>query len=269
MLTNYKPNARHAAATLLAITGAAAALLCAAPAQAQEAPAQAEAAPAAASPNTFTANLTLASEYRYRGIMQTNSNPAIQGGFDYSHSSGFYVGNWNSNISWLDDSSNDVSAPIEMDFYGGFRNTYQDIAYDVGVLQYYYPGNYPGGYTSPNTTELYGSVGYGPVTAKLSYAPTNLFGFADSKNSWYADLTANVPLNVWGLTLNTHIGYQKVQVTDASYADWKIGLTKDLGQGFAIAVAYIDTDAKRSVYTNALGRYTGSSTAFASLTKTF
>ncbi|MDF9432859.1 hypothetical protein EM868_24250, partial [Cupriavidus gilardii] len=63
---------------------------------AQSAPATAE----AASPHTFTANVTLASEYRYRGIMQTNRRPAIQGGFDYSHVSGFYAGNWNSSISW-------------------------------------------------------------------------------------------------------------------------------------------------------------------------
>ncbi|MGN5479409.1 TorF family putative porin [Cupriavidus basilensis] len=41
-------------------------------------------------------------------------------------------------------------------------------------------------------------IGYGPVFLKYSYAPTNPFGFADSKHSWYADLSANVPLNVWG-----------------------------------------------------------------------
>ncbi|MDF3886765.1 TorF family putative porin, partial [Cupriavidus basilensis] len=81
------------------------------------APTDAAAAAAAdASPHTFTANVTLASEYRYRGLMQTNRRPAIQGGFDYAHSSGFYVGNWNSSISWLGDSNPQVSAPIEMDF---------------------------------------------------------------------------------------------------------------------------------------------------------
>lgn len=92
---------------------------------------------------------------------------------------------------------------------------------------------------------------------------------ADSKHSWYIDLSANVPLNFWDLTLNTHVGYQKVQVADASYVDWKIGLTKDLGKGFSLAVAYIDTNADKAVYTNAKGRYTGRGTAWASLTKTF
>src|SRR5690606_10460802 len=104
----------------------------------------------------LTANVTVASQYRYRGIIQTNNKPALQGGFDITHSSGFYLGNWNSTISWLDDTDPDVSAPLEMDFYGGFRgNITPDVTFDVGVLQYYYPGDYPGGYTSPDTTEAY------------------------------------------------------------------------------------------------------------------
>ena len=58
---------------------------------------------AAPAEHTFTANVTLASEYIYRGIGQTNRKPAIQGGFDYSHSSGLYAGVWGSSISWLSD----------------------------------------------------------------------------------------------------------------------------------------------------------------------
>ena len=87
---------------------------------------------------------------------------------------------------------------------------------------------------------------------------------------YYVDLTANVPLNVWGLTLNAHVGYQGVRhFGDASYTDWKIGVTKDLGNGFALAVAYLDTNASRTAYTNTRGRYLGKATAFASITKTF
>ncbi|CAG2156202.1 putative bacterial protein [compost metagenome] len=227
-----------------------------------------------ASPHTFTANVTLASEYRYRGLMQTNRRPAIQGGFDYTHASGLYLGNWNSNISWLSDSNAEVSAPVEMDFYGGFRNTFKladaEFNYDLGVLEYYYPGDYPSGFTRPYTTEVYAGIGYGPVFLKYSHALTNLFGFADSKNSYYIDLTANVPLNVWDLTVNAHVGYQGVKnLSDASYTDWKIGVTKDFGKGLSVAVAYLDTNAKRGIYTNSHGRYMGKATALASITKTF
>lgn len=62
-------------------------------------------APAAAPASPLTANVTLASQYRYRGLMQTNNKPAIQGGVDYALPNGFYVGNWNSSISWLGDSN--------------------------------------------------------------------------------------------------------------------------------------------------------------------
>ncbi|WP_454692464.1 TorF family putative porin [Achromobacter aloeverae] len=220
---------------------------------------------------TLSANLTLATQYRYRGIMQTDNKPAIQGGFDFVHRSGFYLGNWNSNISWLSDSNHDVSAPVEMDFYGGYRGNFAaDVPFDVGALKYYYPGDYPSGYTNPDTTEVYGSVGYGPVALKYSYALSNLFGFARSKGSQYVEVNGNFDTGVWGLTVNTHVGYQYLRnVDNGSYYDWKLGLTKDLGQGLSVAVAYIDTNADRAVYTNSRGRDMGRGTVLASLTKTF
>ena len=131
-----------------------------------------------ASDFSFSANMTLAGpQYRYRGLMQTNNKPAIQGEFDLSHSSGFYIGNWNSSISWLGDSDDNVSAPLEMDLYAGYTAPiWGNLTVDVGVLQYYYPGSYPKGFVSPDTTELYLGLGYGPVSFKYSHAVTNLFG---------------------------------------------------------------------------------------------
>lgn len=238
------------------------------------APVHAADAPTAGEPTpeySLTANVTLASQYRYRGLMQTNNQPAIQGGFDFTHASGLYLGNWNSSISWLNDSNSKVSAPVEMDFYGGYKgNLAPDVPFDLGVLQYYYPGDYPSGYTSPDTTELYAGLGYGPVLFKYSIAMTNLFGFADSKYSQYFDLSGNFDTGFWGLTVNAHVGRQTVRnVTDGAYTDWKLGLTKDFGQGLAISIAYIDTDADRAVYTNSRGRYMGRATGLLSLTKTF
>ncbi|CUJ85477.1 TorF family putative porin [Achromobacter xylosoxidans] len=231
----------------------------------------ADSADADAPEYTLTANVTLASQYRYRGLMQTNNKPAIQGGFDFTHASGLYLGNWNSSVSWLNDGNSDVSAPVEMDFYGGYKgNLAPDVTFDLGVLQYYYPGDYPSGYTSPDTTELYAGVGYGPVMFKYSVAMTNLFGFADSKYSQYFDLSGNFDTGFWGLTVNAHVGRQTVRnLTDGAYTDWRLGLTKDLGQGLAISVAYIDTNADRAVYTNSRGRYMGRATGLLSLTKTF
>lgn len=220
---------------------------------------------------SLSANVTLASQYRYRGLMQTNNQPAIQGGFDFTHASGLYLGNWNSSISWLNDGNSKVSAPVEMDFYGGYKgNLAPNVPFDLGVLQYYYPGDYPSGYTRPDTTELYAGLGYGPVLFKYSIAMTNLFGFAASKYSQYFDLSGNFDTGFWDLTVNTHVGHQTVRnVTDGAYTDWKLGLTKDFGQGLTISLAYLDTNADRAVYTNSRGRYMGRATGLLSVTRTF
>jgi uncharacterized protein (TIGR02001 family) len=104
-----------------------------APESAASAPAAAEAKP----DWTITGNAGLFSEYRFRGISQTNKKPAFQGGFDISHISGFYVGNWNSNV----DSALYNGANLEMDFYGGYKLPVGDFTFDFGALYYYYPGS--------------------------------------------------------------------------------------------------------------------------------
>src|SRR5574343_579432 len=102
------------------------------------APAFAEEAAAPASEHTITGNLTLASSYRFRGIDQTFGKPALQGGVDYSHESGFYAGNWNSNVS---SGAGFPDGNLEMDFYGGWKKTWGDWGLDVGAILYYYPGS--------------------------------------------------------------------------------------------------------------------------------
>lgn len=235
----------------------------------------AQTAPApAADPGPITANITLASEYRYRGIAQTNSKPAIQGGFDYAHESGFYLGNWNSNISWIGDANRSLSAPIEMDFYAGYKKEVaKGLTLDGGLLQYYYPVSGVKPAVNPNTLEAYVAGSYEFVTLKYSYSLTNLFGFADSKGSQYIDLSANYDTGFEGITLNAHVGYQHVagaaNKSLYSYTDWKLGLTKDFGKGLAASLAYIGTDAKTGSYVSPEGKQLGRGTAFVSLTKTF
>jgi uncharacterized protein (TIGR02001 family) len=245
---------------------------------------QAQAAPAAApaSPHTFTGNLTIASEYRYRGIAQTNSKPAVQGGFDYAHSSGFYLGNWNSNVSWLSDGgAGTVSNSIEMDFYGGYKMAFGDITLDVGGLYYYYPGTYPSGFTSPNTFEIYAGLSWKFLSLKYSHSLTNLFGFVDSKGSGYLDLTGTFEIGN-GFNFVAHVGHQSipsgsvggVQVRasgDCSYTDYKLGVTKE-AMGLTWAASYIDTDAKGNAgqcYRNLFNKDLGRGTVVVQVTKNF
>ncbi len=230
-----------------------------------------------ASPHTVTGNLNLVSEYRYRGISQTNAKPAVQGGFDYSHASGVYVGTWATNVSWLSDGgAGAVSNSLEWDFYGGYKGSVGDFGYDVGVLYYWYPGSYPANFTSPNTTEVYVAGSYKTITLKYSHAVSNLFGFTDSKGAGYLDLTATYELP-GGFNLVGHYGYQSVPGTtgrdkkDCSYADWKVGVTKEVA-GFTVGLSYIDTDAKGGVgqcYRNAFNRDLGKGTAVLSIGKNF
>ncbi|TXI21304.1 MAG: hypothetical protein E6Q67_07785, partial [Roseateles sp.] len=105
----------------------------------------------AASPLSF--NVGAVSDYRYRGISQTRLNMALQGGIDYAHSSGFYIGTWASTIKWVSDAGG--SGDLELDLYGGYKTEVAPgLTLDVGVLQYYYPSNSLA--TSANTFEVYG-----------------------------------------------------------------------------------------------------------------
>ena len=236
-------------------------------------PALARAADAAPAPeHTFTSNVTLASEYIYRGIGQTNRKPAIQGGFDYAHSSGLYAGVWASNVSWLSDQAPNVgkiSNSIEMDFYGGYKGAVGDFGYDVGLLQYYYPGDYPAGFNNPNTLEGYVAGSWTFLTLKYSHSFSDLFGWPGSKNSGYLDLTANYEL-VPTVNLVAHIGRQKVNGStsgDASYTDYKLGVTKDFS-GTVLGLSYIGTNASNE-YVSLLNKDLGKDRVLFTITRTF
>ena len=214
------------------------------------APLFAVAADAPATPeHAFTGNVTLASEYLYRGIAQTRGKPALQGGFDYAHASGVYAGVWGSNISWIGDGVAGASASLEIDVYGGYKGVISDdFGYDLGVLTYNYPGSgKPTGAAKPDTTEVYGALSYKWLTVKYSQSTGSLFGWtkpdgSKTSGSGYLELNAAYDLgDGWGVT--GHIGHQKVKgYSDASYSDYKVGVTKDLGFG-VLGAAYSTTNA--------------------------
>ena len=220
---------------------------------------------AAASPHSFTGNMNLVSEYRFRGISQTDFRPALQGGFDYSHASGIYLGVWASNVSWLADAGAGGSS-LEVDFYGGYKGAVGDFGYDVGLLQYYYPGSFSG--PKPDTLELYVSGSWQMLSLKYSHALTDLFGVPDSKNSNYTELNGNFELGA-GFGLLAHVGYQKVKnASDCSYTDWKLGVTKEWA-GLGWSLAYVDTDAKDACYLNYRNKNLGKEALVLSVGKTF
>jgi uncharacterized protein (TIGR02001 family) len=208
-------------------------------------------------------NIGVTTDYRYRGISQTRLKPALQGGADYAHASGFYVGAWASTIKWVKDAKGD--AEVEIDVYGGYKTEVaKGLTLDVGVLQYYYPSNKLN--PSANTLEVYGALSFGPVTAKYSHSTTNLFGFADSKGSGYLDVSASFDLGD-GLMLTPHVGHQTVKRNSAaSYTDYSLTLSKDFS-GLVVSGALIDTDAKG--YASPAGKDLGKAMVVLGLKKTF
>lgn len=214
--------------------------------------------------HSISYNAALTSDYRYRGLSQSRLDPAVSAGADYTHNpTGFYVGTWLSSIKWTKDLGGDGN--VEWDIYGGKRgNITPDISYDVGGLYYFYPDNS----LSPNanTFELYGQLGYGPAYIKYSHSLTNLFGTADSKQSGYLDVGANIDVTN-GFVVNVHVGRQRVRHNGAfSYTDYKIGVTKDLGI-CSVALAWVKADT--SGYLSPSGENLGKSAALFTVSKTF
>lgn len=223
----------------------------------------------------ITSNVSLVSQYLYRGISQTNKKPALQAGVDYAHVNGGYVGLWGSNISWLSDNSSNVSASIEVDIYGGYKKTIEDFSYDFGVLRYQYPGDYPVAYVKPHTTELYGQIGYKFVTLKYSHSLTNLFGIQNSKNSYYLDLTATYPLDE-KINLIAHVGRQGYKGNNEglsnnvySYTDYKVEGNYAINKEWVLGVGYSDTNARSNFYTNGKNVFLGNNMGYTFIKRNF
>lgn len=192
---------------------------------------------AAESPHSVTANVGLFSEYVFRGVSQTAEKPALQGGIDYSHSSGFYLGTWGSNISesFYPDGKGG-GANLELDLYGGYKlDLGNDLGLNAGLLQYIYPGA-----TDFNNLEAYAALSYKWLTAKASYALTDYFGAADSKGTMYLEANADIPLP-GDFTLGLHVGHTAGQGVVVDYTDYKVGVSVPVS-GFTLGLAYTDTD---------------------------
>lgn len=235
----------------------------------------------------LSGNITIASDYRFRGISQTFKQPTIQGGFDYAHSSGLYVGNWNSNVSG---NSYQNGGSLEMDVYGGYKfSSIKDVTADIGFLYYYYPGaSIATTNVKYNNGEIYLGGSYKWFSAKYSYGLTDFFGLKNStagvyafsplvqnggsKGSGYLDLNANFEV-MNKTTLTLHAGHQTVKNYGAlNYSDYKIGIARDCG--FAtLGLAVVATDADKNLWkvTNGAGasKELGTATAVVSISKTF
>ena len=241
-------------------------------------------APAPAPAWTATANVSLGSEYIFRGISQTAGEPTIQGGFDVAHAGGFYAGTWASNASWLQDFGAYSRSSMEWDFYGGFKQNFAgtDWFWDVGTIYYYYPGSRNPGVVSADTWELYGALGWKWASVKFSYSLDDYFGLKPNGNgtdgTYYIDFTATYPVGETGFALIGHYGYLDVDNDlpgDAKlgYSDWKLGASYTIPEGvlkgLEVGAYYSGNNAKSAPYTDLTGYDTAKDRGVVYVKKTF
>lgn len=201
---------------------------------------------------TLSYNVGATTDYRYRGISQSGKKPALQGGLDFAHKNGFYLGAWGSTITWIKDAAPGVQkGPVEIDIYGGYKGEInKTFSYDVGALQYWYATNNvkKNGGVNPDTLEIYGALTYGGmVTAKYSHSVSNLFGVANSKGSGYLEVSGTFDLgNGWSVV--PRAGIQHIKNGD-KYADYGVTVNKDI-DGLILSAGVVGTkDVNPDPYT--------------------
>ena len=184
-----------------------------------------------------TGTITAVSDYDFRGISLSATDPALQGSIDWAGESGWYLGAWASNIDY----GKGVDGDLEIDLYGGYAGeTEGGFGYDVGLVYYTYPGaddisDYP---------ELYVGLSYGWFEFKQWY--TNDYG-GTSDDGWYTEGNANFELPA-GFGLGLHAGYNYGDAFDKTeYMDYSIGVTYTLGH-FDLGLKWVDNDLGKGDY---------------------
>ena len=186
----------------------------------------------------FSANVGFFNQYSYRGIDQSGEEAAIQGGFDWAHDSGFYIGTWASNVDF-----NDNDSVTEFDFYGGYAKEIQNgINLDLSMIGY----TYPGAYASSNYDFYEYSFGLGKSIGPVSFSTAINYSpefFAKSGDATYWQ--GGLDYEFQEIKISGHVGKQWVDLETTygapDYVDYSIGASY-AWQGFDLSVAYVDTD---------------------------
>ena len=196
---------------------------------------------------TFSANVAIASEYRFRGVNLSGGDVALQGGFDVAHPSGFYIGTW---ASTLDNDTVGYGA-LELDLYGGWSgNVIEGLTANVGFIAYTYPDAPQAG--DFDYYEIYGSLAFtlGPVSTTLgvAYDPKQNgldFGGLQRDNLYtYGEISTGIPGTPF--TISGHVGYTDGALsfeTSSKSWDWSFGVSMPVVGPLTASLTYIDAEA--------------------------
>jgi len=176
-------------------------------------------------------NISLSTDYKFRGISQSDGE-AISGGFDIGFDNGFYVGTWGSSIE-------DWGNGLELDYYAGYGGEFNEsVSYDVGLLAYTYPNEDSG---DLDYNEIYGSIGVADFTLGFAYSDDYFAGTGDF-TYLYVDYSYALSESY---SLDLHLGDNAIDDEDAfgtpDYMDYSIGVSTSF-EGLDLSLSYIDTD---------------------------
>ena len=188
----------------------------------------------------ISANVALVSDYRFRGISQSDESIALQGGFDLGFDNGIYIGTWGSTVDF--DNADDFDGSLELDYYVGWgMDIGENSAIDVGYLYYDYPGDDG---DEGDYQELYGSFSWRDLTVGMAYSD-DYYGETDTFFYYYAGYSLGLGEN---LSLDFHLGYNDLEkeggflgTDEASYIDYSVGITWSV-MGVDLGAAYVGTD---------------------------
>ena len=213
---------------------------------------------------SISANVAIVNEYRWRGLDQSATQAAIQGGFDLAHSSGLYIGTWLSNVDF-----GQTKTSTEFDYYGGFGFEAAGVGVDLNVTQFSYPGS-----AASNNYDFveYGvglSKDFGAAALSAGFNFSSEF-FGESGDAQYLQGGLDVPLPILGAGLSAHVGHQWIDKNSTygvdDYTDWSVGLTVPV-MGVDLGLTYIDTDLEHSTVVTTLNGREG--VLITSLSKSF
>jgi uncharacterized protein (TIGR02001 family) len=185
-------------------------------------------------------NVGAVSDYRFRGISQSAQDPALQGGIDWTHKDGFYLGTWASTVDFGSGFDDD----LELDVYGGYKWKAANVEWDAGLIHY----NYPGGDTD-STNEIYLGGNYKQFNAKAFF--TNDLAGTD-ESGIYLTGGAGIELGQ-GYVLGVQVGLSKSDgFADSSFMDYRVGVSKEFKElaGVKLDLSYIGTNFDPEISTD-------------------
>jgi uncharacterized protein (TIGR02001 family) len=193
----------------------------------------------------FTAGATLTSDYRFRGISQSDRGGAIQGWVQYDHASGFFANVWASNIDFTPFGDNDAS--VEIDLTAGYTHAFSDATSGTIKGVYYIYPDANDAPDDPNYFEIIAGVshdfGKAAVSGEFAWTPDYYGGNDDAEA-----LTGGVSVPLMdsfaffdgGLSASGHVGYQWFS-NSQDYLFYDLGATATWGI-FDVDVRWVGTD---------------------------